>query len=564
MTPGLSISSITFSDGTTLSLGPVDIIIIVGPNNAGKTATLREVSQRLHHGNYPVQVVASISIQKRGSEQAVIDLLEATGRRVPTSEPSNPNYVALGQSLTDRDLRAAWRSTASPVGNVAPFFYHLLTTEDRLKAANPVPVISVVRDPPTHPLHYLQRSDELEKTISNQFRRVFGVDLVVHRNAGREVRLYIGDRPLPEPGQDRASYNYAVALERLPLLHTQGDGMRAFAGVLLYTSTGGESLLLIDEPEAFLHPPQARELGRLLVSDTRVDRQLIVATHSGDVLRGCLDAGRTNVRVARIRRDGGINRVKQLDNASIAALWSDPLLRYSNILDGLFHERVIVCESDSDARFYAAMTDVLFDGELRDRRKPDLMFAQCGGKDRLPLVVRALRALDVPVVAVADFDILSSEDTLHNLVTASGGDWPTIKADWLRVKAAVDARRPELTADEVKSGIAEILGTVAESYFPVGAKREIEKILIRSSAWFHAKTTGLATVPRGEATETCVHLLDTLAAIGIRVVRTGELESFARTEGGHGPAWVNQVLKRNLKADTELADARAFVKSFVA
>jgi predicted ATPase len=35
---------------------------------------------------------------------------------------------------------------------------------------------------------------------------------------------------------------------------------------------------LIDEPEAFLHPPQARRLAQNLVDKTRKDGQLVVAT----------------------------------------------------------------------------------------------------------------------------------------------------------------------------------------------------------------------------------------------------------------------------------------------
>lgn len=42
--PSLSFESITFSDGQTLNFDSDEIIVFVGPNNAGKSAALRELN----------------------------------------------------------------------------------------------------------------------------------------------------------------------------------------------------------------------------------------------------------------------------------------------------------------------------------------------------------------------------------------------------------------------------------------------------------------------------------------------------------------------------------------
>ena len=39
----LTFEEITFSDGTLISLEPDDVVVLVGPNNAGKSAALREL-----------------------------------------------------------------------------------------------------------------------------------------------------------------------------------------------------------------------------------------------------------------------------------------------------------------------------------------------------------------------------------------------------------------------------------------------------------------------------------------------------------------------------------------
>ena len=436
----------------------------------------------------------------------------------------------------------------------------MLTAEERLGASNPASSVAITRDPLIHPIHFLQRDDALELRLSNRFREAFGVDLIVHRNAGSEVPLYCGERPLPLAGQDRISLPYVEAMERLPQLQTQGDGMRAFAGILLHTSVGPESVVLVDEPEAFLHPPQARLLGRMLVRDRRPSRQLFVATHSGDVLRGLLDAGSKKLRVVRLQRSKEATAARELLPTDIEAVWNDPLLRYSNILDGIFHEKVVVCESDADDRFYAAVLDAVYDLRAATTRRPDVMFTHCGGKMRLPMAVRALKSLSVPLAVVADFDVLRDERPLRSIVEALGLPWASVVGDWSVVKKAIDTKKPDLTTSEVSADIQALLASVTETPFPEAAKTKIKEILRRSSPWGTAKQVGKAFIPSGDASKAGERLFALLQSAGLFIVEVGELEGFAKTVPGHGPAWVNEVLKKDLKIDPELAAARKFAE----
>jgi hypothetical protein len=335
--------------------------------------------------------------------------------------------------------------------------------------------------------------------------------------------------------------------------------MRSFAGVLLATSVGRESVVLIDEPEAFLHPPQARLLGTTLVQDRNRGRQLFIATHSTDILRGVLETESADVRVLRIQRSGPKNIVRLLNNDRIKELWGDPLLRYSNILDGLFHESVVVCEADADCRFYSAVLDATLSQKGDDRRRPDLMFTHCGGKSRLPVVIRALREVDVPVKAVADFDVLSEQEPLKSIVESLGATWSTLETEWQLVKSAVDSKKPDLSTSEVKAEIEKIFDSISSSTFPPDAKARIQTALKRTSPWAHAKLCGSAFVPSGDASKACKSLLESLEKAGLHVVEVGELEGFLRTEGGHGPKWVNATLTRPLGTDPELQTARDFV-----
>ncbi len=408
----------------------------------------------------------------------------------------------------------------------------------------------------------MQVDDSVEKKVSDYFREAFGEDLIVHRNAGSIVPLFSGHRPIPKPGQDRVSLDYIKELEKLPTLHTQGDGMRGFVGVVLHSLIVNHTVILVDEPEAFLHPPQARLIGRMLTEEAPKGRQMFIATHSGDFLRGVLDANSDRARIIRLQRNGNINVVAELTNAQIRTIWNDPLLRYSNVLDGLFHNKVIVSESDSDSRFYAALKDALFDPGSGRARK-DVMFLQSGGKDRLPVVIQSMKNLKVPVCAIADFDVLNAEQPLRRIYESLGGDWSTIMPDWALLKKSIEDKKPELNSEEVSQEITKVLSGISDKVFPKDAREKIEKTLRRSSPWSVAKGVGKSFVPSGNPTQACDRLLANLRSVGLFVVEVGEVEGFARSIGGHGPKWVNAVLAKNLSNDPELETARQFVKTVV-
>jgi hypothetical protein len=561
MVVGAFVKAATFSDGTTVSFRENDIVVLVGPNNVGKSAALGDVFELFHTRDAKRRVVTRVEPRIKGTFEELLSWLDATS--YVYRHPGNPLFAVHNQNVNAQDAKLWWTNYASHgLRDLTRFFCRHLTTAYRLEAVKPPQAISLTSSAPQHPIHYLQRDDSVEKRVSGYFRQAFGKDVIVHHNSGSDVPLYIGERPAFQPGEDRVSSRYLRELEQLPKLHEQGDGMRSFAGVLLHALVGHHTAVLLDEPEAFLHPPQARLLGRMLAKETPGARQLFIATHSADVLQGLLDANKGNVRVIRITREGNTNHVRELQTADVQRLWADPLLRHSDVLNGLFHEKVVVCESDADCRFYAAILDTLFDDELLQRS--DIMFVHCGGKGRIPTVVSALRAVGVSVCAVTDFDVLNDENPLRPIYESLGGNWNEIGGDWKTVKTSIESKKPELNAVEVRKEIEAVLAGIQNGSFPKAATQQIQTILRRSSPWATAKAVGKAFVPAGDPHTTCNRLLECLGEKGLFAVEVGELEAFARSIGGHGPQWVNEVLPKVATRDPELNVAREFVKRFVA
>lgn len=558
--PRVNVRSLLFSDGSSVEFGACDVVVIVGPNNSGKSAALRSVRDKLNQAAKASPVVNEMTIDKHGDDSLLSEWVESWTVKQANSQPDNPIYQAMGKGFAKSGISQVWVRDGHELGELSRWFCHLLGADERLNICKPAQNIVMSRDNPSHPIHFLFKDDVLEQRISDRFKKAFGFDIVVNRGAGSVIPLHVGERPDASPDEDRISYKYIKKLECLPLLHEQGDGMRSFAGVLLATSVGRESILLIDEPEAFLHPPQARYLGEIIVQERQDNQQLFIATHSSDILRGILNAESQDVQVVRLVREGDINTVTRLDNSRVKELWGDSLLRYSNILDGLFHEKVVICESDSDCRFYSAVLDAVVSVNGGSIKRPDIMFTHCGGKSRLPVVIKSLREVDVPVVAVADFDIFSDEDTLRKVVISLGMDWENLKKDWKIFKTEVDNKKPDLKTHDVKSEIEKLLGGIETEILPRKVKNDIQHILRRSSAWSYAKSVGKAFVPSGQASQACERLLTRLRGGGLHVVEVGELEGFVRTEGSHGPKWVNEVLRRPLATDPELECARQFVR----
>lgn len=554
------ISEIKFSDDTTLQFEKDDIVVFVGSNNAGKSASLKESATLLRTKSNKGKVLKDITIEKEGEETDFFSHLQSHSTKHFGGNP-HPHYQGFGYSIYEPNAKSWWTNYKNGLNDLHSLFVNILSTEQRIQAANPAQNIKLTTEAIQHPIHFLQKDDMLEQRFSDYFRQAFGTDLIVHRNAGNEVPLYIGEKPTPKSGEDRVSSGYLRELEKLDLLHEQGDGMRSFVGVLLNAFISHHSVLFIDEPEAFLHPPQARLLGKMLAKDLPSSRQLFLATHSEDFLKGLLDADIQKLKIIRIQRDGSINRVSSLTSSDIDSIWNDSLLRYSNVLNGLFHSKVIICESDSDCRFFSAVFSAQFDNTTSIA--PDILFIHCGGKHRIPTAIKALKKLNVPIKVVSDFDVLNDTNPLKIIFEDLGGNWTDIENDWKIVKKEIEQKRPEFLTADVKKEIENTLNSTTDRIFPKEKINEIQRALKKASAWTEAKEVGKAYIPSGNATQAFERIQVKLKEKGFLILEVGELESFVKSVGNHGPKWVGDVLTKNLNTDTELEPARQFVKQFI-
>ncbi len=548
------INQITFASGLKVDLNKDSILILLGPNNSGKSATINDIKYLLSGQGGPSISLSDLSLIRESSLEDVRTLI---------GQPdSHGLYQLPGFGFHESNIKSWWESGRPEVG---PFLTRQLVsdlaTRARLGDCDPVPALDFrVPFSAEHPFQQMYRDPRLEDQTAAIFRRAFKQDLMIHRSAGNVIPGYVGARPKLKRGDTRDSLEYSGKIEKLALLEQQGDGIRSFVSIVARVITENRPIQLIDEPEAFLHPPQARLVAEAVAAHGG-GRQTIVATHSSDIVQGLLSNHADRVSVVRLTRVNDKGSASYLAASRISELWQDPILRFSKVLDGLFHDGVIVTEADADCRFYEATANSSVSADVR----PDIHYTYSGGKDRIPTVVAALTSLHVPVATIADFDVLNNDQPLKRIVEAHGATWDSVETDWKAIKLAVESKSAFVGGDEFRREIGLLLKQIpAGEPVPKSVLSKTKALAKRASPWENVKASGLAAVPSGGATVAAKRLLASLQSHGIFIAPLGEMEGFCRSIGGHGPRWVEEALKRNLATDTEFEDARRFMQSVVA
>lgn len=562
MNPKLVIKELTFNNGDEINLPDDSITIFVGGNNVGKTAALKNLYNLTHHGvaqSVKHNVISSIVLEKYGTREELVEYLKETGHKNDTS----PNYifnVANGRHdiYSIKDL---WDSNSANI--FGSLFFKFMMTENRITYSNSTEVKDFYREQPSHPIHLMYLDESLENEISTYFKQAFNLELVVDRFGGRTIYLKVGEKPILEKGETYLSKSYNERIKALPLLKDQGDGMRSFVSILLEMISKSHSSLLIDEPEAFLHPPQARLLGKL-VGKLFNERQIFISTHSSDLIKGILESNNLNVNIIRISRDSNYNIPALLNNDDIKQIWKDPILRFSPIIDGLFHEKVIICESDGDCRFFTALLEAEFENDSRYYRISDTLLIPAHGKAKIPAIVKALKKISVPTYSICDFDIFNNISPLKELVEAHEGDWNSIESKWKLFYTEINQMKSQLDRDESRKAINDAFDAVKSNNLNHKEVEKIKEILKISTAWSYAKKSGVAFVPSGNAHSVCIEVIEYLNSIGIFPLLVGELESFDKSiSGANKSKWLDEILKKNLKTNGILKEAKSFLHDLV-
>jgi predicted ATP-dependent endonuclease of OLD family len=196
-------------------------------------------------------------------------------------------------------------------------------------------------------------------------------------------------------------------------------------------------LLLIDEPELYLHPQGVRRVRHALAQLSTKGFQVVFSTHSPLMLDR---ANAAHTVIVRKELGAGAVTRKPLQQAVQDALaeaesQSRVLFELGNIADIYFAERVVICEGKTDRRILPLAYERLFG------RPPELdhvAFVSIGSCSDIRKALAVLRAMKIPACGIADLDFAFTEAAKGNapLVAKNGPEISKAKTILKRLQPA--------------------------------------------------------------------------------------------------------------------------------
>lgn len=493
------------------------ITVFVGPNNSGKSRILTEIQQFCTSGTQNVnnQLIDTIELESIEEDQ-INEKIDSITLKPNPEEILQPNNILVGkrglrnQVPYDGLTQALKFPNSQPTHTCQWFLTHntlILNGNNRINLVNQQ-VGGNLQEPAHTSFQVLFRDDRKRKEARRIVYEAFGQYLVVDPTNLGQLNLRLSPIPPTDNTQERGIHEDSVNFHaNATPISLASDGVKAFTGMVTEMIAGDPSVLLMDEPEAFLHPALSFKLGKEVSGImSSSEKRLFVSTHSPNFVMGCIQSG-APVNIVRLTYRDGVPTARILPNNDILKLMRNPLLRSTGVLSGLFYEFVIVTESDADRAFYQEINDRLLKYS-NGRGISNCLFLHAQNKQTIKTIIKPLRELGIPVAGIVDIDVLKDGGSVWTGFLDSG-------------------YIPELERDS----LASLRGTLKKKFDESGK---------------NMKRDGGVNILQGGDKETVQNLFTKLGTYGLFVVPNGELESWLKNMNisGHGPNWLVDMFEK--------------------
>jgi hypothetical protein len=213
------------------------------------------------------------------------------------------------------------------------------------------------------------------------------------------------------------------------------------------------------------------------------------------------------------------------------------------MLDGLFDEHTVLCESDSDCQLYSLILE--YEKEQAGQRS-DTLFIHCGGKGRMHLIIKELRALGIDYRVIPDLDVFNDRILIRRIVENSGGNWAAMQEDYDILFAEMNMPDGTMNPDEFMDALRQ---KIANRGITDISKTEAKKIGndakdLLDNQWDKLKKQGEDYIQDQRIKEALGRLITELNRLKVYPVKAGELENFIHIPGmQHGPGWAMGVIE---------------------
>lgn len=493
------------------------ITVFVGPNNSGKSKAISEIGFQCTNG---MQVNSDVIIKEvnfkefdQHNAEQIINSMAVNNQPVTGYTDEHIHIRSRGgleQVHRPSLLQGLLHPNRQPSRRAFSEVYLRRNTltlngQNRIELANDQGGGDLQQSPQSS-FQHLFRDDALRSRYSNLVRKSLGSYAVLDPTNLGQLRLRLSSSAPPSPEVERGLTSQSIAFHA-SAQHIQqaSDGAKAFTGILAEILAGDPKVLLMDEPEAFLHPALAFNLGLEVANSLAAsDKRMFVSTHSPQFLMGCIQSG-VPINVVRLTYSNGVATARLLPSAEIIRLMRNPLLRSMGVVSALFYESVVVTEADPDRAFYQEINERL----LRSGRGiPNCVFLNAQNKQTIPAILGPLRRLGIPTAAIYDVDFIKD-----------GGGVAT--------RFMETAGIPELA----QQGLTTTRAALAKALLEANTQYKVD-----------GGIRVLAEADKAAADD----YFDQLDTYGAFVVREGELESWLKPLGipGHGPTWLVPMFER--------------------
>ena len=262
--------------------------------------------------------------------------------------------------------------------------------------------------------------DELSGNVKSDLNRIFGEEL-----GKLDIKLHTDNFNLSDYAKLLTSEMQFVKGSNEYKLSTQGTGVRRASFISLLQNAMKEEklifknnhLLLIDEPEVFLHPMAVKELSNILYDIAGEKLQIIISTHSPifvDLYKGL----NTSIRILKIDKE-----VLQLFASTEQDLDSNEIenLKLLTLTNSYFNEfffakRVLIVEGDSEYIIFNESIKQYLLSEGKGKLPTHIINAK--GKWTISTIQKILNKFQAKYYVYHDLDIDKINDT-NNLMQAN-------------------------------------------------------------------------------------------------------------------------------------------------
>ncbi|MCC5907526.1 MAG: AAA family ATPase [Balneolaceae bacterium] len=518
--------------------------VLVGPNNAGKSRTLRDIHEHfVKGGNAKPVIIESLGTTKPQRFDEALNDLElkdhpnAVGQKIIRAiGPKLTNIEEVSFRVESFERQYIQSDDYSFIfGNIAKFRITHLDAESRLSVAKKSSSHNPHESPPQNILQALFGKGEIESELQEAFVTSFDTEIKLDYSGMTQLALRIADEFEEIPQDPREAF---PIISKYQILDDQGDGYKSFAGVILSLLLSKNRVVLLDEPEAFLHPAQARQLGYWIAEhSTDIEGQIIVATHNSNFLSGIL-ASSQDVDIYRLNRDSENTVFNLMPAEATENLAKSPLLSSQRILDAIFHTGVVVCEADADRAVYQTAATKEFGNN-------DLIFIHAHNKQTIPRVVKLFKDVSIPVCAIADLDLINSPSLIElaELCTEEEDLVSELKEFQTKVREEIEGAENQEILNKLKNEIEEFLEQLKKDEHELsGARGALNRLRKDSSDWKIMKVEGIKAFS-DELNEEAEQIITKLKIIGIYLPHVGELEGWMDLGTRQKNKWIVKALE---------------------